>query len=71
VTDTVITTKVKTELARDKSTKATDINVETKDGIVMLDGSVSSMAEKQKAEADARSVDGVRDVKNNLRVAAK
>jgi hyperosmotically inducible periplasmic protein len=71
VTDTVITTKVKAELARDKTTKATDINVETKDGVVMLNGAVASTAEKQKAEADARSVDGVLDVQNNLRVAAK
>jgi hyperosmotically inducible protein len=69
VTDTMITTKVKAELAKDSSTKATDINVTTKDGVVMLDGAVSSMAEKEKAEVNAKSVKGVVGVANNLRVA--
>jgi hyperosmotically inducible protein len=71
VTDTVITTKVKAELAKDKATKATAINVETKDGIVNLNGAVGSLAEKEKAEADARAVKGVVSVTNNLRVASK
>ena len=71
MTDTVITTKVKTELAKDKATKATDINVETKNGIVSLNGAVASVAEKEKAEADTRAIKGVVDVTNNLRVASK
>jgi hyperosmotically inducible periplasmic protein len=71
VTDTVITTKVKAELAKDKATKATDIKVETKNGIVNLNGAVASLAEKEKAEADARAVKGVVAVTNNLRVASK
>ena len=71
MTDTVITTKVKTELAKDKATKATDIDVETKNGVVILNGAVGSLAEKQKAETDARAIKGVVDVTNNLRVAAK
>ncbi len=71
VTDTWITTKVKSELAKDKSTKAKEIHVTTKDGIVMLDGSVGSMAEKEKAETDAKQIKGVVSVTNNLRVASK
>jgi hyperosmotically inducible protein len=71
ISDTVITTKVKAELAKDKATKATDINVETKNGIVSLNGAVASLAEKEKAEHDARTVKGVVDVSNNLRVASK
>jgi hyperosmotically inducible periplasmic protein len=71
ISDTVITTKVKAELAKDKSTKATDINVDTKNGVVMLRGEVASEAERAKAELDARTVQGVVEVKNNLRVAAK
>jgi hyperosmotically inducible periplasmic protein len=71
ISDTVITTKVKAELAKDKATKATDINVETKNGIVSLNGAVKSEAERAKAELDARTVKGVVDVTNNLRVAAK
>jgi len=71
LTDTVITTKVKAELAKDKATKATEIHVETKDGIVNLNGAVGSLAEKEKAESDARAVKGVVAVTNNLRVASK
>lgn len=71
VTDTVITTKVKAELAKDKSTKAKDIHVTTKEGVVMLDGAVGSEAEKEKAETDAKMVKGVVAVTNNLRVAEK
>lgn len=71
ISDTVITSKVKTELAKDKSTKATDINVDTKNGIVTLNGAVGSEAERAKAELNARTVKGVMEVENNLRVAAK
>jgi osmotically-inducible protein OsmY len=70
VTDTMITTKVKAELAKDRDTAAKDIHVETKNGVVHLNGSVASMAEKDKAEQDARSIDGVVDVNNKLRVAS-
>lgn len=71
ISDTVITTKVKTELAQDKSTSATDINVDTTNGIVTLSGAVASEAERAKAELNARTVKGVVEVENNLRVAAK
>ena len=71
VTDTMITTKVKAELAKDKATKAKEIHVTTKDGVVMLDGAVTSEAEKEKAETDAKMIKGVVSVTNNLHVAAK
>lgn len=70
VSDSAITTKVKAELAKDRDTKAKDIHVETKNGVVHLNGAVSSMAEKDKAEQDARSIKGVVDVENKLRVAS-
>jgi osmotically-inducible protein OsmY len=70
ISDTVITTKVKAELAKDRDTKAKDIHVETKNGIVHLNGAVTSMAEKDKAEQDARTIKGVVDVTNNLKVAS-
>src|SRR5262245_46894393 len=70
LTDTAITTKVKAELAKDRDTKAKDIHVETKNGVVHLNGAVGSMAEKDKAEADARGIKGVLDVSNNLKVAS-
>ena len=68
VKDSYITTKVKAELAKDKGTSATDIHVTTKDGVVMLDGTVGSTAEKELAEKDAKKVKGVMGVHNGLTV---
>ena len=70
MTDSMITTKVKAELAKDHDTKAKDIHVDTKNGVVMLHGNVTSVAEKDKAESDARAIKGVVDVTNNLKVAS-
>ena len=69
VDDAWITTKVKADLAKDKDTKAHTISVDTKSGVVVLTGTVASIAEKTKAEKDARSVKGVVDVENQLLVA--
>jgi hyperosmotically inducible protein len=69
VDDAWITTKVKTDLAKDTDTKASKIHVNTKAGVVVLTGKVASPAEKTKAEQDARSVKGVVDVENQLMVA--
>jgi hyperosmotically inducible protein len=68
VADTVITTKVKAELARDDETKARQINVTTKNGVVKLSGAVDSATAKQKAEADAKMIEGVVSVDNQLTV---
>jgi hyperosmotically inducible protein len=61
---------VKAELAMDDATKATDINVTTRDGVVSLTGAVSSEAEREKAEMNAKKIDGVVAVTNNLKVAS-
>ncbi|HEY6484546.1 MAG TPA: BON domain-containing protein [Steroidobacteraceae bacterium] len=66
VKDSYITTKVKAELAKDKGTNGRDIHVTTKDGVVLLDGTVRSKAEKELAEKDAKRIDGVREVHNGL-----
>lgn len=68
VKDSFITTKVKAELAKDKGTKAHDIRVTTKDGVVMLDGTVTTQAEKELAERDAKKIKGVVAVHNGLSV---
>ena len=70
VDDAWITTKVKADLAKDSDTKAHKIHVNTKSGVVVLTGTVASIAEKTKAEADAKSVKGVVNVENQLVVAA-
>lgn len=64
--DAWITMKVKSKLAAGKDASAMKTNVDTKDGIVTLNGEVSSEAEKELAEEYAREVEGVREVDNRL-----
>ena len=67
--DAWITTKVKTELATAKHVKASDISVETSDGVVTLSGTVSTKGEKTRAVKLAKAVKGVKSVDaSNLRV---
>ena len=68
VDDTVITTKVKAEIFNEPSLKSMEINVETFKGTVQLSGFVSTSANIEKAVAIARSVRGVRAVKNDMRL---
>lgn len=68
VDDSVITTKVKTELIRDPLTDAFKINVTTVKGVVYLTGLVKSEKERQRAGELARQVDGAKLVKNELTV---
>ena len=62
VTDTWITTKVKSELATTEGIKSGDISVTTKNGLVTLSGTVNSKAQLQKSIAVAKAVKGVREV---------
>ena len=66
VDDSVITTKVKAELAEDNFLKSFQISVETYKGIVQLSGFVNSQQAVNKAGEIVRSVKGVKSVKNNL-----
>lgn len=68
VDDTVITTKVKAAIFNEPSLKSAEINVETFKGIVQLSGFVSSQGAIEKAVEVARSVNGVKSVKNDMRV---
>jgi len=68
MSDTVITTKVKADLAADPGVKALDVHVETVKGVVMLSGFVPSKAEADKAVQLARGVKGVTDVKSSIQV---
>jgi len=60
--DTWITTKVKSTLLAEDATPGMDIEVETKDGVVSLSGTVATEAEKEAAIAKARGIEGVKDV---------
>jgi hyperosmotically inducible protein len=66
--DTVITTEVKSLLAKDDLLKSFQISVETNKGIVQLSGFVGSQQAVDKAGEIARSVKGVASVKNDLNV---
>lgn len=66
IDDSVITTKVKTALARDDAVNGFAVSVETYRGVVQLSGFVKTAEEKAKAAADARSVAGVVEVQNNI-----
>ena len=66
---TALTTKVKSALAADVGMRTvTGINVDSEDGVVTLKGKVASADHKKRAEAVAKKVDGVKRVKNQLKV---
>jgi len=66
VDDSVITTKIKSLLAADNLLKSFQISVETYQGTVQLSGFVNSQQAVDKADEIAKSVKGVKSVKNNL-----
>ena len=70
-TDAGLTTKVKTKLAADSTVKASQVNVDTKDHVVTLSGTVDNEAARTQAVALARGTEGVRDVVDNLTVAGQ
>jgi osmotically-inducible protein OsmY len=66
VDDSVITTKVKSLLAEDDFLKSFQISVESFKGTVQLSGFVNSQKAIEKAGEIARSVQGVKSIKNDL-----
>jgi hyperosmotically inducible protein len=68
MSDTMITTKVKAEMAADPVVKVMDVHVETQKGIVMLSGFVPTKAEADKAVEVARKVEGVQEVKSSIQI---
>jgi osmotically-inducible protein OsmY len=68
VDDTVITTAVKTAILKEPSLKVSEINVETFKGTVQLSGFVQSDANITTAVNLAQGVNGVKSVKNDMRM---
>lgn len=68
VDDSVITTKVKAAILNDPMLKVAEINVETFKGVVQLSGFVSAPASVGRAAEVARTVGGVKSVKNDIRL---
>ena len=68
--DPGITTAVKAKLAADDTVKAYQIDVDTADGVVTLNGTVETGAAETQALTLARGTDGVRDVVDEITVNA-
>ncbi len=68
ITDAGITMSVKTQFLDDPLVKGLQIDVDTRDAIVFLTGTVGSDAEKEKAIQLAKDTKGVREVKANLTI---
>jgi osmotically-inducible protein OsmY len=66
--DAWITTKVKVRLIAEPGLSPLGVNVDTRDGVVTLFGSVKNPDLKARASAQARGVAGVKGVENELQV---
>lgn len=65
-TDMAITAKVNAALAVDDKLKATQINVDTREGQVTLTGAAPDAQSRERATTLASAVDGVKQVNNQL-----
>lgn len=70
IDDASITAGVKSELLADERTEGFDINVDTKNGHVVLRGGADSLADKLAATELAHKVTGVKSVDNRIVIAA-
>lgn len=66
--DTVITSKVKTKLLSADNIASNKIAVKTTHGIVQLTGEVKSNAQSAHVESVVKTIEGVKSVKNDLKV---
>lgn len=72
VKDSVITTKIKAELAEEKMSSLMHIKVDTDNkGMVVLSGFVGSQNASDRAVAIARGVKGVASVQNDIQIKAE
>jgi osmotically-inducible protein OsmY len=71
VNDATTTARVKFELLANDSTEGLQINVDTVNGTVFLNGEVASDQERELAERIAGNAEGVHDVENRLQVASQ
>jgi hyperosmotically inducible protein len=68
--DSWLTAKTKIALFADDRVKGRHVNVETKNGIVMLRGKIDSAEAKSAAEDIAKGIEGIKGVKNELQIVA-
>src|ERR671913_229453 len=70
ITDAWILTKVKAQFVGEDALENSDINVDVRNNVVILKGTVASQAGKARAVAIARATEGVTRVQDSLRVGA-
>jgi hyperosmotically inducible protein len=70
VDDAGVASKVKAALIQNRDTKARNINVEVYQGTVQLAGFVDSAQEKAEAARIAKTIEGVKTVRNDIEVRA-
>lgn len=68
IDDATITAQVKAALVGDEELSALDINVDTADGVVTLNGEVANQAHIARATDVADDVEGVRSIDNRLTI---
>lgn len=68
IDDSMITAKVKTALLADADIKGLNVDVDTSEGVVALNGEVQNQAQLDRAAKLAGEVDGVKSVLNNLTI---
>lgn len=66
--DAATTSTLKAKLLTDDIVPSRNVKVETTDGVVQLSGEVKTQAQAERAESIAKSIDGVKSVKNDLTV---
>jgi len=68
IDDAVVTFKVKSALLSDQDIKASNIKVETRNGMVSLSGYVNTQAQIERAVSRARTIKGVKGVVTDISV---
>jgi BON domain len=66
--DERITEDINEELTQDPELDASDVNIEVRNGEVVLKGTVPDRESKRRAEEIAESCSGVKDVMNQIRI---
>jgi osmotically-inducible protein OsmY len=68
ISDAAITASIKTDYLKDPDLSVLKIDVDTKDGVVVLNGTAQTEDGKKRAERIAGAIKGVKEVRNHLTV---
>ena len=69
VDDTTISARAKAALIKDNNVKSSDFSIEVYQGNVTLTGVARTPTEAKLAAEDIRAIDGVKSLKNDVRIA--